>query len=149
MLFRSDLVDEIVTPDGELVDQIASNVHMIGGKNAKRRGFTWNGRTSDGKVAPDGNYDIKVVLVHQNRSVIIADPTSGDTRPVTVQTTPPPIRVTSVTGAGGTRPAVIPAPGSGPRARMSVSAASTRSWRSCRVSPPGNLKLGSARRQAA
>jgi FlgD Ig-like domain len=114
LLNRSDDVDvDIVTRDGELVDQIASDVHMIGGKHAKREGFTWDGRTTKGAIAPDGTYDIKVVLLHQDRSVIISDPTSGTTRTVTVQTKPPAIRVTSVTGAGGARPAVIPAPGGG------------------------------------
>ncbi|HEX5194517.1 MAG TPA: hypothetical protein VFW09_17105 [Solirubrobacteraceae bacterium] len=115
LLNRSDDVDvDIITPDGELVDQIASNVHMIGGgAPGTRKGFTWNGRTSDGKIAPDGTYEIKVVLLHQSRSVIISDPSTGTNRTVTVQTKPPAIRVTSVTGAGGTRPAVIPAPGGG------------------------------------
>jgi FlgD Ig-like domain len=114
LLNRSDDVDvDIVTLDGELVDQIASDVHMIGGKHPVRRGFTWDGRTSSGKVAPDGTYEIKVVLLHQDRSVIISDASSGETRTVTVQTKPPAIRVTSVTGADGSRPAVIPALGGG------------------------------------
>jgi hypothetical protein len=114
LLNKTDDVDvDIVTPDGELVDQIASDVKMIGGKNAKRKGFTWDGRTSSGRIAPAGVYDIKVVLHHQDRSVIISDPSTGTVRPVTVQTRPPAIRVTSVTGADGTRPAVIPAPAGG------------------------------------
>jgi flagellar hook assembly protein FlgD len=114
LLNKSDDVDvDIVTPDGELVDQIASDVKMIGGKNAKRRGFSWDGRTGGGTVAPDGVYDIKVVLHHQDRSVIVSDPSTGTVRPVTVQTKPPAIRVTSVAGADGTKPAVIPAPGGG------------------------------------
>jgi hypothetical protein len=114
LLNRSDDVDvDIVRRDGELVDQIATDVHMIGGKHPVRQGFTWNGRTTDGKIAPDGVYDIKVVLLHQDRSVLISDPTTGTTRTVTVQTRPPAIRVTSVTGADGTRPAVIPVSGGG------------------------------------
>jgi len=112
LLHRNDSVDVyIVTPGGQVVDTIASDVSMIAKPRPKRRQFTWDGRTSAGKVAPDGVYDVKVALLHQGRSYVIA--TSGGTvLPVTVQTRRPAIRVTSVTGPGGERPAVIPAAGS-------------------------------------
>jgi len=111
LLHRNDSVDVyIVTPGGQVVDTIASDVAMIAKPRPKRRQFIWDGRTSAGKVAPDGTYDVKVSLLHQGRSYVIA--TSGGTvLPVTVQTHRPAIRVTSVTGPGGERPAVIPASG--------------------------------------
>jgi hypothetical protein len=112
LLNRSDDVDvDIITPDGELVKQIATDVHMIGGKHPVRLPFIWNGRTTSGRLAPDGTYKIKVVLLHQDRSVILSNASTGDDRIVTVETTPPAVRVTSVTGSAGSRPAVISSPG--------------------------------------
>jgi hypothetical protein len=112
LLNRNDDVDVfIVKPDGVVVDTIATNVPMVAKPKPKRQHFTWNGRLSDGKVAPDGTYDIKVALLHQGRSYVIADASTGTVLPVTVQTKPPAIRVTSVSGPGGERPAVIPASG--------------------------------------
>ncbi len=112
LLNRNDDVDVfIVKPDGVVVDTLATDVAMVAKPQPKRHQFIWNGRLSDGKVAPDGTYDIKVALVHQGRSYVIADASTGTVLPVTVQTKPPAIRVTSVSGPGGERPAVIPAPG--------------------------------------
>ena len=112
LLNRNDDVDVfIVKPDGVVVDTLATDVAMIAKPHPKRHQFIWNGRLSDGKVAPDGTYDIKVALVHQGRSYVIADASTGTVLPVTVQTKPPAIRVTSVSGPGGERPAVIPAAG--------------------------------------
>jgi hypothetical protein len=112
LLNKSDDVDvDIITPDGELVKQIATDFHMQGGgAPGTRKGFVWNGRTTSGRVAPDGTYEIKVVLLHQDRSVIIQNTTTGDDRVVTVLTKPPAVKVSSVTGADGTRPAVLSAP---------------------------------------
>jgi hypothetical protein len=112
LLNRNDDVDVfIVRPDGVVVDTIATDVPMVAKPHPKRHQFIWNGRLSDGRVAPDGTYDIKVTLLHQGRSYVIADASTGTVLPVTVQTTPPAIRVTSVSGPGGERPAVIPVPG--------------------------------------
>jgi hypothetical protein len=112
LLNRNDDVDVfIVKPDGVVVDTIATNVPMVAKPHPKRRKFVWDGRLSDGHVAPDGTYDVKVALLHQGRSYVIANASTGTVLPVTVQTTPPAIRVTSVSGPGGERPAVIPAPG--------------------------------------
>jgi hypothetical protein len=115
LLNRNDHVDVyIVRPDNldDPVATIASNVPMVAKPQPKRDQFIWNGRLSDGKVAPDGTYDVKVTLLHQGRSYVIADASTGTVLPVTVQTKPPAIRVTSVSGPGGERPAVIPASGS-------------------------------------
>jgi FlgD Ig-like domain len=112
LLNRNDDVDVfIVKPDGVVVDTIATDVPMVAKPKPKRHQFIWNGRLSDGSVAPDGTYDIKVALVHQGRSYVIADASTGTVLPVTVQTKPPAIRVTSVSGPGGERPAVLPASG--------------------------------------
>jgi hypothetical protein len=112
LLNRNDDVDVfIVKPDGVVVDTIATDVRMVAKPRPKRRQFIWDGRLSDGRVAPDGTYDVKVALLNQGRSYVIADASTGTVLPVTVQTTPPVIRVTSVTGPGGERPAVVPALG--------------------------------------
>ncbi|HEY2258079.1 MAG TPA: FlgD immunoglobulin-like domain containing protein [Solirubrobacteraceae bacterium] len=104
LLNRSDDVDVyIVNRDGTIVRTIASGVHMQGGRHPVRRTFTWDGRLSDGSVAPDGNYFIRVSLIHQGRTVLISN--NGGAEPVTVETVPPRPRVTSVT------PPLIPQPG--------------------------------------
>ncbi len=109
LLNRNDDVDVfVVKPDGVVVDTIATGVPMVAKPHPQRHQFIWNGRQSDGRVAPDGTYDIKVTLLHQGRSYVIADASTGTVLPVTVQTTPPAIRVTSVRGPGGAQPAVIP-----------------------------------------
>ena len=112
LLNRNDDVDVfIVKPDGVVVDTIATDVPMVARPQPKRHQFIWDGRMSDGRLAPDGSYDVKVSLLHQGRSYVIADASTGTVLPVTVQTKPPAIRVTSVSGPGGERPAVIPASG--------------------------------------
>ncbi|MEO6859440.1 MAG: FlgD immunoglobulin-like domain containing protein [Solirubrobacteraceae bacterium] len=107
LLNRSDDVDVYVeNAGGTLVDTLASGVHMVGGNHPMRRGFTWNGRTSSGVVAPDGIYYIRVILVSQDRSVLISN--NAGPEPVTVQTIPPRPRVTRVS------PTLVPqAAGSG------------------------------------
>ncbi len=86
----SDDVDVyIVSADqSTIVKTIASGVHMRGGAHPVRRKFTWNGRTDNGSVAPDGTYYIKVVLIHQGRYVLISN-AAGAALPVTVDTVPP------------------------------------------------------------
>jgi FlgD Ig-like domain len=70
----------------------------------RRRAFVWDGREDNGQVAPDGAYDIRVSLAHQGRTLLIAKNT-GAVEPVTVQTHPPRLVVTSVT------PRAVSAPG--------------------------------------
>ncbi len=73
-------------------------------KTFQRTRFVWDGREQDGRIAPDGVYDIRVTLAHQGRTLTIAKP-SGTVEPVTVQTHPPRLEVTNVTpraiAAGG------------------------------------------------
>jgi hypothetical protein len=84
------ILDSELDPIRELP---GSGVHM-GLK--KRHLFIWNGREDDGSIAPDGNYYIRVVLVHQAREVEISNPDTGDADPVAVITRPPRPLVTSV-----------------------------------------------------
>ena len=91
---RSDNVDVYIVHDGVKVRQIGNDVYM-GAHPPQRHEFSWNGRLADGRVAPDGTYYINVVLTHEARSLLISNSTAAE--PVTVQTTPPRVRVTSVT----------------------------------------------------
>ena len=103
---RSDDVSvSIVDRDGDQVRQIANNVFMRA-HPPKRHLFTWNGRLADGSIAPAGTYYVKVSLLHEARSLVISNSTAA--LPVTVETTRPDVRVTSVT------PASITSPGSTP-----------------------------------
>ncbi len=84
---RADHVDMyIVNSDGAPVDQVASDVFMpkktATNSLTVRRLFYWDGRTSDGEVAPDGQYYFQVTLIDQGRTEDVGPP-------VTVQTTPP------------------------------------------------------------
>lgn len=63
----------------------------------RRRRFVWNGRLTDGSVAPDGAYDLRVTLAQQDRSLLIANQSTGAPEPVTVQSHPVPLRVTRIT----------------------------------------------------
>jgi hypothetical protein len=87
---RSDDVNVyVVDDDGDIVDQVASGVHMKGGKHPTRHLFSWDGRQSDGTVAPDGTYNFRVALIHQGRAINVGGP-------ITVKTTPPHPVVTGV-----------------------------------------------------
>jgi flagellar hook assembly protein FlgD len=103
---RSDDVSVyIVDRDGDQVRQIANNVFMRA-HPPQRHYFTWNGRLADGSVAPAGAYYVKVSLFHEARSLVISNSTAA--LPVTVQTTRPHVRVTSVTPASITSGAATP-----------------------------------------
>jgi hypothetical protein len=111
LLHRADDVDVyVVNQDGTIVDQLASGRPMA---IKVRQAFTWDGRESNGSVAPAGLYDIRVSLVHQGRTLLISNQNSGAVEPVTVETTPPMVRVTSVTAPGiaAGNPTVIPLAG--------------------------------------
>ncbi len=93
---RSDNVDVyVIDQSGQDVATLASNRYMQGGARPVRSYFTWNGRESDGRVAPDGLYYIKVALRGQGRTIVISDPQSGP-HPGAGQARPPAPRVVSV-----------------------------------------------------
>jgi hypothetical protein len=78
---RSDDVNVyVVNSSGEIVDQIASGVHMQADP-PKRKSFFWNGRESNGSIAPDGSYRFLVALIHQDRQAEIGLPFKLDTIP--------------------------------------------------------------------
>lgn len=100
---RGDVVIvSIVNSAGQVVATLPGSGRYM--PTQQRRQFVWNGREASGRVAPDGVYDIRVSLVHQDRSLIIAKG-SGAVEPVTVQVHPPRLAVTGVT------PAVVADPG--------------------------------------
>jgi flagellar hook assembly protein FlgD len=105
---RSDNVDVYIVHDGVKVRQIGNDVYM-GAHPPRRHEFSWDGRLADGRVAPDGTYYINVVLTHEARSLLISNSTAAE--PVTVQTAPPHVRVTSVTpssvASGSATPVII------------------------------------------
>ncbi|MFZ0040232.1 MAG: FlgD immunoglobulin-like domain containing protein [Solirubrobacteraceae bacterium] len=93
LLHRTDDVDVyIVDQNGVIVDTLASGRHL---RKKVRSSFTWDGREDNGSVAPDGTYYIRVSLIHQGRSLLIAN--SAGAEPVVVETKPPPLVLTGVT----------------------------------------------------
>jgi hypothetical protein len=92
---RSDDVDVYVVDaaTGEIVDTVASGRHMRRDVRHPDGVFHWNGRESDGSVAPDGTYYFRVALLHQGRTIDLS------TVPVKVKTVPPHPVVTSVSPA--------------------------------------------------
>ncbi len=95
LLHRSDDVDVYVTDqNGNIVDTVASGRHMRRGVRHPDGEFAWDGRMSDGRVAPDGTYYFRVSLIHQGRTVIISSASGPE--PITVVSAPRHPRVTSV-----------------------------------------------------
>jgi hypothetical protein len=91
---RADVVYVEIVQGDRVVRTLPGSGRYL--RTFKRRTFIWDGREEDGRVAPDGAYDIRVSLAHQGRTLTIAKP-SGTVEPVTVQTQPPVLAVTSVT----------------------------------------------------
>jgi flagellar hook assembly protein FlgD len=98
-----DVTVSVVNPAGRVVRVLPGSGRYL--TTYQRRTFVWNGRISDGAVAPDGVYDLRVTLAQQDRSLLIANQNTGAPEPVTVQTHPVPLRITSIT------PATVAAPG--------------------------------------
>ncbi|HWF71735.1 MAG TPA: N,N-dimethylformamidase beta subunit family domain-containing protein [Solirubrobacteraceae bacterium] len=106
LLHQSDTVSVyVVDANGNIVQQVASDVRMIKPtpKHAKtRKSFYWNGRESNGQLAPNGTYHFRVALEGQGRSVDLPQ------YPVVVDSVPPHLVITGVT------PSQLPAPGGAP-----------------------------------
>lgn len=79
--FRIKRADEVtvtlISEQGDEVRTLARDVDL----NAGRHGFRWNGRLSNGRIAPDGEYRVRVGLRHQGRSITSARKLFVDTRP--------------------------------------------------------------------
>ncbi len=98
LINRADDVDVyIVNRDGAIVRTLPGSGRYL--KTYKRREFVWNGREDNGQVAPDGLYDIRVSLVHQGRTLLISNYSSGVVEPITIDTQRPRPVVTSVSPA--------------------------------------------------
>jgi hypothetical protein len=96
LLHQSDEVDVWVTDRrGHRVATLAAGAFMPGGNHPVRKQFVWNGYEPGRVLAPDGEYFVKVHLVHQARTVTISDNTGPI--PFRVITTPPRPRITLVT----------------------------------------------------
>jgi hypothetical protein len=96
-LDRTDDVDVyVIDADGNIVRTVASGRHMPKGVRKPYGVFHWDGRLSDGRVAPDGTYHFRVVLRHEGRGIDLTGV------PVKVKTTTPRPVVLSVS------PQVIP-----------------------------------------
>lgn len=73
LLYRSDDVDVyVLNPSGAVVATLAHGVFMRAAVGNPRT-FTWDGREAGGRLAPAGKYSVKVVLVHQNRTIAITN----------------------------------------------------------------------------
>jgi hypothetical protein len=94
-----DATVSIVTRDGDQVRTLAENRRL---ERDRQHRFRWDGRTSAGLVAPDGEYHIRVGLRHQGRTVT-------SPRKLFLDTTPPRPVVRYVS------PAVITPSGTGER----------------------------------
>lgn len=74
LLHRSDNVYVyVVDRRGRNVATLAAGVFMAGLPNQRLRTFSWDGRVYGGRLAPAGDYYLKVVLRRQNRTIDITD----------------------------------------------------------------------------
>jgi hypothetical protein len=119
--FRLRRTDEvtvtIVNRDGDEVRVLAADVLLPGGQ---RHRFRWDGRNEGGRVAPDGEYHLRVGLRRQGRSVTSGLKLFLDTvppRPVVKYVSPNSI---SPDGAGGANSATLRFAGPSRRARLLV-----------------------------
>ena len=82
-----DVAVSILNSSGGSVRTITRRQHMA--RNVRSL-FTWDGRSDGGAIAPDGTYTWRVVLLGQDRTIIIATP-------ITIRDVPPQPRIVSVT----------------------------------------------------
>ena len=55
--------------------------HAQGVRIPRRHNFSWNGRETDGALAPDGTYYFRVALIHQGRTIeLTGEPDHGQDR---------------------------------------------------------------------
>lgn len=105
---------EIVDDRGDVVREIAEGVRrgVDGGAihwEGRTANFTWDGRTDDGEVPPDGIYRLRVTLREEGRAVTAP-------RELRLDTTPPSPRIVEVSP-----PTFVPTlPASNPRGRVRI-----------------------------
>lgn len=71
----------VVDEDGDVVRTLASGVRRQPGRAA----FTWDGRDDTGRVAPDGEYRVRVRLLDERRTIVIPEGMNLDTKAPRVQ----------------------------------------------------------------
>jgi hypothetical protein len=112
-----DVTVSIVNRDGDETRILAEDVELRGGR---RHRFRWDGRTGAGRVAPDGEYHLRVGLRRQGRTVTSGLKLFLDTvppRPVVRHVAPDSI---SPDGAGSANSARLRFTGPSRRARLLV-----------------------------
>jgi hypothetical protein len=98
-IIRGDTVNvSIVDREGRIVRTLLDGYHL-----AKRVRITrwWNGRTDGGSIVPDGHYRVRIALIHQGRTIDLAQTIEVDTRA-------PRPRVVSVEPGAADGPAFLP-----------------------------------------
>ena len=98
-----DITVAVLDSSGDEVRQLLSSRHVHAGELVR---LLWDGRTDDGRRAPDGRYRYRITLRHQGRSVKLASS-------VRLDTTPPRPRVTSVGPFKVPGPEILPQPDGG------------------------------------
>jgi hypothetical protein len=93
-----DISVSIVDDEGRIVRRLVDG-HFL--PKRKRLVLYWNGRGDDGVVVRDGAYRVRVALIHQGRTIDLAQSIRVDTRP-------PRPRVTDVSPHAGDGPAFLP-----------------------------------------
>ena len=76
----------VLDVNGDEVRELLGGRHVAKGTLVRLK---WDGRTDDGRRAPDGRYRYRITLQHKGRSVVLASS-------VRIDTTPPRPRVTSI-----------------------------------------------------
>jgi hypothetical protein len=93
-----DVIVSIVDPEGDILRRLVDGRHLPA---RRRMVLSWDGREDDGTVAPDGSYRVRVALIHQGRTIDLAQPIRLDARP------PRPL-VADVSPHAGDGPAFLP-----------------------------------------
>jgi hypothetical protein len=93
-----DVSVSIVDDEGRIVRRLVDGRYL---PKRKRIVLSWNGRDANGAVVPDGSYRVRVALIHQGRTIDLAQPIRVDTK------APRPI-VTDVEPHAGDGPAFLP-----------------------------------------
>ncbi|MDO8186351.1 FlgD immunoglobulin-like domain containing protein [Conexibacter sp. JD483] len=94
-----DVQISIVDAEGRIVATIADGEHV---PYRVRKHWSWNGRTKDGRRAPDGYYRVRVALLRQGRTADLPDIR------IALDTKPPKPRVTAVRPEESSGPAFLP-----------------------------------------
>jgi hypothetical protein len=98
-----DVSVAVLDSSGDEVRSLVDNRHVRAGELVR---LLWDGRTDDGRRAPDGRYRYRITLRHQGRSVKLASS-------VRLDTTPPRTRVVSVGPFRSPGPELLPLPDGG------------------------------------